>query len=173
MMNCPTCNVHIDEHEASRCLDAWVATDVMGWTRKKLPPQTDYGPTRRYIWRDAKGEFIKGWYRRDGRLYDLVGNDAWPFSTSIAAAWQVVEKDRGNFRIFDNGIYWVAWYWTLDEVIKGMAKTAPLAICRAAIKARCSKEHIQHKPECWKNQARSYLGVGGKLASCTCGAEEK
>ncbi len=35
------------------------------------------------------------------------------------------------------------------------------------------KEHIQHKPECWKNQARSYLGVGGDLASCTCGAEDK
>jgi hypothetical protein len=28
-------------------------------------------------------------------------------------------------------------------------------------------DHI-HKPECWKNQAFSYLGVGGRHASCTC-----
>ena len=27
-----------------------------------------------------------------------------------------------------------------------------------------------HAPECWKNQALLELGVGGPLASCTCGA---
>jgi len=34
------------------------------------------------------------------------------------------------------------------------------------------KEYVQHKPECWKNQSLSYLGVGGKLASCTCGRDK-
>lgn len=31
-MNCPTCGLDIDEHPANRCLDAWVAREVMGLT---------------------------------------------------------------------------------------------------------------------------------------------
>ena len=30
-IKCPTCGVEIDEHSAGRCLDAWVASVVMGW----------------------------------------------------------------------------------------------------------------------------------------------
>lgn len=28
-----------------------------------------------------------------------------------------------------------------------------------------------HTPECWKNQSLNILGVGGPLASCTCGLD--
>jgi len=34
------------------------------------------------------------------------------------------------------------------------------------------REYVQHKPECWKCQALKSLGVGGDLASCTCGLDE-
>jgi hypothetical protein len=33
------------------------------------------------------------------------------------------------------------------------------------------REYTVHKPECWKNQALRELGVGGPLASCTCGLD--
>jgi len=31
----------------------------------------------------------------------------------------------------------------------------------------------EHDPECWKNIAYRDLGVGGPLASCTCGADDE
>ena len=34
------------------------------------------------------------------------------------------------------------------------------------------RDYVQHKPGCWKNQALEGLGVGGKLASCTCGLDK-
>ena len=30
----------------------------------------------------------------------------------------------------------------------------------------------QHDPQCWKNVAYRELGVGGRLASCTCGVDD-
>ncbi|KKK65183.1 hypothetical protein LCGC14_2976710, partial [marine sediment metagenome] len=30
-MKCPHCQIEVDEHEANRCLDAWVAEVVMDW----------------------------------------------------------------------------------------------------------------------------------------------
>ena len=30
----------------------------------------------------------------------------------------------------------------------------------------------EHDPQCWKNVAYRELGVGGPLASCTCGADD-
>jgi len=29
--------------------------------------------------------------------------------------------------------------------------------------------YAQHLPKCWKNISLQELGIGGKLASCTCG----
>jgi hypothetical protein len=53
------------------------------------------------------------------------------YSTSIAAAWEVVEKMRFNVWCLCGS--WEAGY-PLGPV-RGNASTAPLAICRAALKA--------------------------------------
>jgi hypothetical protein len=67
-MNCPECKVHVDEHEAGRCMDAWVAEKVMdeqGWN-----------------WHGAFG------HKRER----VVAYETLHYSTDIAAAWKVVEK---------------------------------------------------------------------------------
>ena len=33
------------------------------------------------------------------------------------------------------------------------------------------REYVVHKRECFKNMALADLGVGGRLASCTCGLD--
>lgn len=122
-MNCPHCNVHIDEHPASRCLDAWVARGVMDWMLVITHDDVDW------VCADSEGQ---------RRLIPA-------YSTDIAAAWEVVEKlsqycyvDIGvdvsgaqvQIDVNDNG------EWQLAFVESTRADTAPLAISRAAIKAR-------------------------------------
>ena len=128
-LNCPECGVEIDEHDAGRCLDAWVAEKIM-----------DDNPH----------------WLGDGIEVNILsigesGDEVLHYSTNIAAAWQVVEKMR------DSGlcptVYWddgddipdctgwqvcMAHYGNTEDEFRlydGWASTAPLAICRAAIKA--------------------------------------
>ena len=61
-------------------------------------------------------------------------------STDIAAAWQVVEKIDEHFMLERyigaiGGV--IEWVCTIDvgDIKTGIASTAPLAICRAALKA--------------------------------------
>ena len=125
-MNCPHCNVHIDEHPASRCLDAWVAEAVMKLDRVRID--------------GTDGEAI---FKR------APSTTSWGFvpifSTDISAAWQVVEKLAKQWPDLSIGSGWNkegdgkwsvgwgfdghGWEWTEP------CETAPLAICRAAIKA--------------------------------------
>jgi hypothetical protein len=126
---CPHCGIHIDEHEATRCLDKWIANDVLGVYDKICQEETRF------------------------MLPESVNLPY--YSTSIAAAWEVVEK----LWISGDGPYWVGdffleWWqdgeWLVcnkpigvrDGAIKAMCDgkktgkpSAPLAICRAAIKA--------------------------------------
>jgi hypothetical protein len=37
---CPRCGTDVDQHEANRCLDAWVATVILGW--KNCDPDEVY-----------------------------------------------------------------------------------------------------------------------------------
>ena len=54
------------------------------------------------------------------------------YSSSIAAAWQVVEKL--GLKVGKNGRDWMAQnYWDQSTVVS-VATTASLAICRAALK---------------------------------------
>ena len=46
--------------------------------------------------------------------------------------------------------------------------TYTLIISRAG-----QEEEGPHDPACWKNQSLAWLGVGGRLASCTCGADNE
>lgn len=59
-----------------------------------------------------------------------------PYSTDIAAAWQVVEK-MGLFKLYDATITQYDDCWGIDNPTldwRVEAETAPLAICRAALK---------------------------------------
>jgi len=111
----------MNELEAGRELDALVAEKVMGW--KKL---NDTGLS----WRSPDEGFSNLPY----------------FSTDISAAWQVVEKMRETRWIEVHSTIdgeWAAFYTPIgttdmNQAIHEYAKasTAPLAICRAALKAK-------------------------------------
>ncbi len=78
-MNCPHCETEIDEHEASRCLDAWVAKAVMDELALMSPSPIYVG---RFDW------------VKKGDWYVASENDS-PYrvpyySVNIAAAWEVV-----------------------------------------------------------------------------------
>ena len=123
-MNCPHCKTEISEHEAGRCLDAWVARSVFG--RDTRPdPDGDAGFVL----------FEKGWGYGAPVAY---------FSTDIAAAWEVIEKTC-NWDVDDNmmtlqgqgldGTWWVADIGGTRGHFIGEADAASFAICRAALKA--------------------------------------
>ena len=134
-MNCPHCKTEIDEHEASRCLDAWVAEAVTGEGKQGfLCP--DCGGAH---FGTSKGErichgppFACGW---SGPSLDASPS----YSTDIAAAWEVVG------RLKENGIGLIIW--TASDVVQAYRDKedgdyladekakVPLAICRAALKA--------------------------------------
>ena len=127
-MNCPHCNTNIDEHEAFRCLDAWVAEAVMGLVQCQA---------------DFHGDAPNCYAPKDS---SKCGSFLEDYSTDISAAWEVVEKVNQ-----DNAMT-LRWYnpdgrTSIYSVAFGFGKkagaeadTAPLAICRASIKACVSGE---------------------------------
>ena len=116
------------EVRAGRELDERVAAEVMGWTFVTFP--------------DGVCPEVKHWHREDGEHVALPG-----FSTSIAAAWRVVEKLNGaGFSVYvgksPTAQTWDVRGW--KEARAGSrehegshfiehADTAPLAICLAAL----------------------------------------
>ena len=44
---------------------------------------------------------------------------------------------------------------------------------RRADKIELLREYVVHKRECFKNMALADLGVGGPMASCTCGLDDE
>jgi len=102
-------------------LDALVAEHVMGWT-KYLEDYPDGEP----------GETYDSWDDDKKRLSVLPN-----YSTSMAAAWEVVEKQFSKTAFtFDHCENYVklvvAWEGDLIEI---ESDTAPRAICLAALKA--------------------------------------
>lgn len=132
---CPNCGTDIDEHEAGQCLDEWVATVIM------QEPKPIYD----YPWEQALFESSRSWWgnwtwRAVYSEGDVAGWSPRSFSTQIEAAWRVLER----FRFFDINydesenealLYWVEIVHNCARVYEAQAKTPPLAICRAAIKA--------------------------------------
>jgi len=63
-----------------------------------------------------------------------------PYSTDIAAAWDVVEKLKGDEGVALNSgdfpDYGEGWHCMFDYPHSAYADTAPLAICLAALKSR-------------------------------------
>ena len=121
-MKCPYCATHIDEHPALPCLNAWIAHDIM-----EIPTDEIYKDCNRIT--------------QDGFLCE-------DYSGSVAAAWEVVEKLAENNILLHLArrrwgyMQWKAYFIHADFVglpdagFRDEAPTAPLAICRAAIKAK-------------------------------------
>jgi len=124
---------------ASRQVDAMVAEKVMGL------PVKDFTRTARQPYYSWGGEYTNIHYAPNDEPYVVTGvekagcpevrriND---YSTSIADAWQVVDRLKAN----GNNV-WVEWAGTVwicgtTSVFPDVeADTAPLAICLAALKA--------------------------------------
>lgn len=113
--------IDIDKLQAGPDLDAFVAEKMMGWTEIDLK------------WRGEA--FHSG--------VPLIGKGTSPnggicgiphFSTDITAAWEIVEKMMSA-----SSVQWKAWLRELkggEVLLRGKANgDAPLAICRAALKA--------------------------------------
>jgi len=120
-------------HPAGRDLDALVAEKVMGWTEVRLL-STTYDNS---VWPVT----VTGWVGIPPG--ETKEDDVDEFSTDIAAAWLVVERLGAKARRWcigrdDEGAAWVVrtcWMSPPDREDHGRGETAPLAICRAALRA--------------------------------------
>ena len=145
----------------SRELDALVAEKVMGWRRRRMflaekREPSHFGPPDGQI--PARGDWVWASPNQKSGDYhwlveDFVGvipeeqdEDGFHPSTDIAAAWEVVEKIRrwsdGHLTLFAFTTGWKCLLVTpFDGEVREMLDwerqypTAPLAICRAALKA--------------------------------------
>ena len=121
-MNCPRCETEIDEHEANRCLDGWVAEAVMEWKRQTI-----------FIGGDETEVLMHPSIFRE---FDQFPH----YSTSIAAAWEVVERlhEKSHHAAINLGrqgnIASFRKYGT-EKMFLEHAPAIQLAICRAALKA--------------------------------------
>ena len=138
----------IDKLEAGRELDALVAEKVMGWTWCAGPRPFD-GMIMRWLFAPGKEKLslAKG--------NEPMGSLSMPhYSTDVAAAWEVVERlvDDGHCPglIFDDNGHWALPLEGTQNCPMGpgpqdiatsffieadmWAETAPLAICRAALR---------------------------------------
>jgi hypothetical protein len=139
----------IDRMSAGRELDAAVAVVLFGW--EWFAVERHYEPPRgREMWRSLRDP-KSGYYgvfpvaRGDEPIWDTYGQRPPKFSTDIFAAWQVAEKmheggDCLNLS-YQTGCFvgdvrkrgWAA-YFRMSEAYAA-ADTAPLAICKVALKA--------------------------------------
>jgi hypothetical protein len=140
----------VDQMKAGPELDTLVSIAVMEWT-----PLTDE-QWAFYCMIEGQMRGIKdanhGWHMSERATRHLKNPDGWlrppdRFSTEMGFAWEVVEKMRekfGSVRIEEgDGNMWLcriatenpprSSYW--HELVEESAHAAPLAICRAALKA--------------------------------------
>lgn len=130
----------IDKMEAGRDMDALIAERVMGYTVTRV-----------------NGEPYTEWHGHKAEPYHLGA-----YSTDIAAAWQVVEKMREGFKFccldLHSDLHYSYTFSLTHYRAEDMheqehnpdfvahAPTAPLAICRAALKAHLALNEPQ-KPQ--------------------------
>lgn len=106
--------MNIDQMPAGREMDTLVAQEVMGWHCWN----TEQGP----CYKTADGQYVRGAH-------------TWSPSTSIADAWEVVEFLIGIRKLLSIHPHMFEWSCEWAGGHHAYAKTAPLAICRAALKA--------------------------------------
>jgi hypothetical protein len=129
---CPTCGISVSEHPANRCMDAWVAEKVMGWTRP--PSGRGWNVTTKFI---RKTPEPKESEEAQLQVVWLDDDSEWMhFSTDIAAALEMVEKIGYDLRLIKRGLIWIAAFDIETEDYWHCAGAAPLVICRAALSMR-------------------------------------
>lgn len=107
-------NDEIDKLEAGSELDKLIAEKVMGW---------------RVV--DDRGSY----HAYDGETWLGILADYFPFSTDIRAAWEVVERIGLSVLKINDG--WQARrYVGAYDICSSNDVTAPMAICRAALKSK-------------------------------------
>lgn len=123
MTECPHCQTSIEEHKATRCLDAWVAEAVMGWRTHRITDR---------VWVGKSTD-------------NLIQKSDWEPSTSIMNAWEVVDiLTSMDWMVFtgtnlkDGSYCRLEWHDPFDpkwEQFMSRDSSVPLAICRVALEA--------------------------------------
>lgn len=116
----------IDKLEAGPELDSLIATTVLGWKLSE-PSDDERGPA----WLNAEGRVMG--FQPDGRPPFDWDMPYFHPSTEISSAWEVVEHLKLSLIPTNTG--WIVSQHHLFEGPIGEAPDAPLAICRAALKA--------------------------------------
>jgi hypothetical protein len=135
-LKCPYCGTHIDEHEATRCLDAWVANKVLGiYVRKSVD---DFGGFLPLMTCETMGSFAG---RREEPILYYSGEFLLMEALIDRMCKRLAEFDESVQIIFIDDVVVCNLGITYDpydvDTVEfwGQAKTAPLAMCRASIKA--------------------------------------
>lgn len=126
--------IHIDSLEAGPELDILIAEKVMGWRLGEphyVYEKDMHGGSTEQSWEGP------GLPRKDGTKPLNFGFNP---STSISAAWEVVEK------LYPQQGFALVWYglrfWEATFALGAAeAATAPVAICRAAMKVVIGLNH--------------------------------
>ena len=127
-MKCPHCDISIDEHEAARCFDAWIAEDVMGLCSHLLE----------FEWTDKEGDR----YCECGKCGETIKHPELKcYGTSIEAAWEVVKKLNSSghvVEIIHDCVAWSVVFHNIDTDERFTAdwkQSLEAQICKAALKA--------------------------------------
>jgi hypothetical protein len=123
--------VPVDEAPAGSAMDAAVA-EVLGW----LPYECD----AIWYWKDMSDDDFPYYnyvaYSHNVHSYELEDVKVWSPSTDIAAAWELLEGFTAQIATLSGGMWGVILGTHPMEPTRSVkAETAPLAICRAFLRA--------------------------------------
>lgn len=131
------CVPNFDEIQAGRELDALIAEKVFGW--RWLVSE---GSGKRGIFSEQNNP---GWFSREASGHERLAYE-WDcklpyYSFDIASAWKLVERMQAEGHCLEVRPYvkvssgYRVSIWEGGELDYATGETAPLAICRAALKA--------------------------------------
>ncbi len=127
----------IDKMAAGEELDKLVAENVFGWrwveNSRKAKGFACTGLAGDIC---ATEEQFKKWDKDNSKDKGWVNPTIPSYSTDLAAAWKVVERfTRYSIEKWPEGIVCCVQFGEGDFIKSAIADTAPLAICRVALKA--------------------------------------
>jgi hypothetical protein len=128
-------NEEIDKLEAGRELNILIGEKVFKWERRE-PDHTNCTPEQ--VVQPERWHQKCGWYVNDERVACIECGNISDYSRSIADAWLVVEKLKVLCSVDISTMIDKTWHVELVDDIgefESYASTAPLGICRAALKA--------------------------------------
>ncbi len=142
---CQHCGTAIEEHEAARCLDAWVASALnlkVGWSGFS---EHEYGHSCDLRTFDTPEEAMSNFNVDPDAKRAFAIPSTHYYSSDIAAAWEVVEHVVKSLKAVVDvqvryGSECVVWVYTEKGEYVSIHNSAPLAICRAAIMTAMQEE---------------------------------